>query len=72
MLEVLKMEDSNQTTAVESITRRGEDIAKGQKEAGRFDKGTTGERHRPIGGSDARDKTGVDPQEPIDSDSTTK
>lgn len=51
----------------ESITRRGEDVAKrAGKESGRFDTGTDGTpAERPTGGSTARDTTGVDPQEPI-------
>jgi hypothetical protein len=51
----------------ESITRRGEDVVEQDgKEAGRFDTGTDGTPgERPTGGSDARDATGVDPQEPI-------
>jgi hypothetical protein len=51
----------------ESITRRGEDVAKRDgKEPGRFDTGTDGTpAERPTGESDARDVTGVDPQEPI-------
>jgi hypothetical protein len=51
----------------ESITRRGEDVVeRGGKEPGRFDSGTDGTpADRPTGGSDARDASGVDPQEPI-------
>lgn len=46
----------------ESIGRRGEDIKESAgKEAGRKDLGTEGEAQRPTGTSDARDRTGVDP-----------
>ncbi|MEA2842349.1 MAG: hypothetical protein QOJ69_20 [Actinomycetota bacterium] len=47
-------------------TQRGEDVsAEDGKEAGREDAGTKGATNRPVGTSDARDTTGVDPQEPI-------
>jgi hypothetical protein len=46
----------------ESIGRRGEEIKESVgKEAGREDLGTEGEAQRPVGTSDARDKTSVDP-----------
>ncbi|GAC1410283.1 MAG: hypothetical protein NVSMB57_03890 [Actinomycetota bacterium] len=66
------MDRDDQAAEVESITRRGEDHAKNEKEAGRFDKGTEGQSQRPTGGSTSRDRTGVDPQEPIDEESTAK
>ena len=48
----------------ESTTRRGEDVAdRDDKEPGREDTGEEGEAQRPTGSSDARDLTGVDPQE---------
>ncbi len=48
-----------------SESRSGEDIAKGDKEAGRQDTGTSGGTDRPTGTSTARDVTGVSPQDPI-------
>lgn len=54
----------------DSITRSGEDIrGKTGKEAGRHEMGTKGATDRPMGGSTARDSTGIDPQDPIDPDS---
>ena len=47
-------------------TQRGEDASEDDgKEAGRQDAGTQGPTNRPVGTSDARDTTGVDPQEPV-------
>lgn len=47
-------------------TQRGEDVsAEDGKEAGREDAGTQGATDRPVGTSNARDTTGVNPQEPI-------
>lgn len=52
--------------------RRGEDVAgKGSEEAGRSHEGTERESERPVGTSDARDSTGIDPQGPRDDDSPT-
>ncbi len=51
-------------TVGESISRRGEDIAKEADEEGREDVGTRGASERPVGTSDARDSTAVDPNEP--------
>jgi hypothetical protein len=48
----------------ESMTRRGEDIAKTEGEAGREDEGTKGQSQRPVATSDMRDSTSVDPNEP--------
>ena len=48
-----------------SESRSGEDIPKGEKEAGRQDRGTSGGTDRPVGTSTARDVTGVSPQDPI-------
>jgi len=46
----------------ESISRRGEDMSDDDgKEAGRHDMGTKGESGRPVGMSDERDQSGVDP-----------
>jgi hypothetical protein len=56
----------------ESLSRRGEDRAEAEgKEPGRQDAGTKGESDRPVGTSDARDATSVDPQEPTHPDSPT-
>ena len=49
----------------ESVSRSGEDVVKGEgKEAGRQDTGHDGAAGRPTGTSSARDKSGVDPQDP--------
>ena len=55
----------------ESITTRGEDVAKAGKEPGREDAGVQGPSRRPVGTSTARDSTGIDPQDPVDSESPT-
>ncbi|MDQ2817811.1 MAG: hypothetical protein M3T49_06310 [Candidatus Eremiobacteraeota bacterium] len=55
--------------AGDSQTRRGEDVSGQKKEVGRQDTGKHGQTDRPKGESDMRDKTGVDPQDPIDPDS---
>lgn len=48
----------------ESMSRRGEDVAEYEgKEPGRVDAGVEDEAARPTGTSDARDTTGVDPQD---------
>lgn len=47
----------------ESATTSGEDVASTNKEVGRHDTGTRGESERPTGTSDARDSTGVNPQD---------
>jgi hypothetical protein len=53
-----------------SVTRKGEDVVKEEgKEPGRHDAGTKGPSQRPVGTSDARNATGVDPQDPIDEES---
>lgn len=57
---------SDDATESESMTRRGEDIAKDETEPGRQDTGTQGETERPTGTSTARDFTSVDPQDPQD------
>ncbi len=49
----------------ESTTRRGEDIAKSEEEPGSVDLGED-DAGRPAGGSTARMKTGIDPQDPVD------
>jgi hypothetical protein len=53
----------------ESITRRADDVAREEKEPGRYDAGRKGASERPVGKSTARDRTGVDPQDPIDEES---
>lgn len=57
---------SDDETEIDSMTRRGEDIAANEKEAGRHDTGTQGETERPTGTSTARDFTSIDPQDPKD------
>jgi hypothetical protein len=57
--------ETNDPTA-DSTTRRAEDIADDEKEAGRTDTGRQGETQRPTGTSSARDFTSIDPQEPRD------
>jgi hypothetical protein len=47
----------------ESMTRRGEDIGKQEDEPGREDVGTKGPSDRPVGVSDERASTSVDPDE---------
>jgi len=50
----------------ESVAHRGENMIEEEgKEPGRYDSGTQGPTNRPVGGSTARDSTGVNPQEPI-------
>lgn len=50
----------------ESVAHRGENMtAEEGKEAGRYDLGTQGKTNRPVGGSTARDSSGVDPQDPV-------
>jgi hypothetical protein len=46
-----------------SMTRRGEDVAKQEDEPGREDTGTKGPSDRPVGVSDERASTAVDPNE---------
>jgi hypothetical protein len=49
-----------------SVTRRGEDVKKQEVEAGRYRTPAARKGERPGGKSTARDSTGVDPQDPID------
>lgn len=50
-----------------SRSNRGEDVADEEgKEPGRHDAGTQGESQRPVGTSDERDATTIDPQQPRD------
>jgi hypothetical protein len=54
----------------ESTTRRGEDVAQDEgNQPGRHDGPPQGQSQRPTGGSDAREFTGVNPQEPRTEDS---
>jgi hypothetical protein len=46
-----------------SMTRRGEDVDKQEPEPGREETGTQGPTDRPVGTSDERDSTSVDPNE---------
>ena len=46
-----------------SMTRRGEDVEKQEDEPGREDTGTQGPSDRPVGVSDERASTSVDPNE---------
>jgi hypothetical protein len=46
-----------------SMTRRGEDVDKQEPEPGRDETGTQGPTDRPVGTSDERDSTAVDPNE---------
>ncbi|MGV9306044.1 hypothetical protein ACWDLG_21925 [Nonomuraea sp. NPDC003727] len=55
----------------ESTSRRAEEIAEEEEEAGRETIGVKGESGRPYGGSSAEDSTGVGPQEPQDGESPT-
>ncbi len=52
----------------ESMSKRGEDTAKENHEEGRTEMEDTG-AGRPAGGSTARMKTSIDPQDPKHSDS---
>jgi hypothetical protein len=55
--------DTEATSALgvgESLSRRGEDVDK-ENEEGRDDAGTKGASDRPVGTSDERDATSVDP-----------
>jgi hypothetical protein len=48
-----------------SMTRRGEDVDKQEDEPGREDTGTKGPSDRPIGTSDERASTSVDPDDTV-------
>jgi hypothetical protein len=48
-----------------SINRRAEDVAKREDDEGREHLGTKGKSERPHGTSSARDRTGIDPQDPV-------
>ncbi|HET6751539.1 MAG TPA: hypothetical protein VFL71_20020 [Actinomycetes bacterium] len=56
--------DTEATSALgvgESLSRRGEDVDKQEDEEGRDDAGIKGASDRPVGTSDERDATSVDP-----------
>jgi hypothetical protein len=58
--------DMDATSALsvgESMTRRGEDVDKQEDEEGREETGTKGPSDRPVGTSDERDSTSVDPED---------
>jgi hypothetical protein len=49
----------------ESINRRAEDVARQEDEEGREDTGTQGESDRPVGVSDERASTSIDPDDTV-------
>ena len=55
------MEATSALGVGESVSRRGEDVDKQEDEEGRHDAGTKGASDRPVGTSDERDETSVDP-----------
>ena len=58
--------DTEATSALgvgESLSRRGEDVDRQEDEEGRDDAGTKGPSDRPVGTSDERDSTSVDPND---------
>ena len=55
----------------ESINRRGEDVADAEDEEGREETGTKGESQRPVGKSDERDASSVNPQDSGEDSPTT-
>lgn len=60
--------DTEATTPLgvgESINRRGEDVARQEDEEGREDVGTQGASDRPVGVSDERASTSVDPEDTV-------
>jgi hypothetical protein len=60
--------DTEATTPLgvgESINRRGEDVARQEDEEGREDTGTRGASDRPVGVSDERASTSVDPEDTV-------
>jgi hypothetical protein len=58
-----EMEATSALGVGESITRRGEDVDRQEDEPGRDDAGTKGPSDRPVGTSDERDSTSVDPND---------
>jgi hypothetical protein len=70
--EVTDEEPESPKGVGESTTRRGEDVVDDEgQEAGRRDAGTQGESQRPVGVSDERDSSAVDPQDSQDGAPTT-
>jgi hypothetical protein len=60
--------DTEATSALgvgESLSRRGEDVDKQEDEEGRDDAGTQGASDRPVGVSDERASTSVDPDNTV-------
>jgi hypothetical protein len=57
------MEATSALGVGESMTRRGEDVDKQEDEPGRDETGTKGPSDRPVGSSDERDSTSVDPDD---------
>jgi hypothetical protein len=60
--------DTEATSALgvgESINRRAEDVARQEDEEGREDTGTQGASDRPVGVSDERASTSVDPDDTV-------
>lgn len=57
------MEATSALGVGESISRRGEDVGKQEDEEGRDDAGTQGPSERPVGTSDERDSTSIDPSD---------
>lgn len=70
--EVTDEEPGSAKGVGESTTRRGEDMGDDEgTEKGRHDAGTQGKSQRPVGVSDERDTTSVDPQSSQDGAPTT-
>ncbi len=63
---VTRDEEGNPRDVGKSVTKGGEELSKPGKEPGRDDMGEKDDSGRPIGMSTARDRTGIDPQDPID------
>jgi len=55
----------------ESINRRGEDVSDAEDEEGREETGTRGKSQRPVGKSDERDASSVNPQDSGEDSPTT-
>ncbi|GAC1363462.1 MAG: hypothetical protein NVSMB32_05060 [Actinomycetota bacterium] len=68
----LSMDETQAPAHVPGVSRGEEVLEREGKEPGRYSTGVTGDAGRPTGTSSARDDTGIDPQEPIDSDSPPK
>lgn len=69
--ETVKKPEEPAAPAQDSGARKGNEMAlDGDKEAGRFDKGTSG-ADRPAGGSTSRDSTGISDKDPVDPESVS-